>query len=639
MENNNNKINRKSIPYCPNCKNKIQNKEGNIGEYSEYQNIYCEKCKFFIFILCAFCKKELFFKKNIINLPLNGMNGINIKCQNSSCGKYFYLTICPKCKQSHKIPKAIKEGDVIKCLNNTECGYEYLQIRCPKKGCNDLTYFSRPKNYSNSPNGIIYNHKKEEIFQKISCHFCYKPIVYLSTKIIINRYYDGMKIKCPYQDCQKEFNRIICPTCSEINIIKNGDNFKDYFMGYYMGHKIKCKSCKNCFGKILCPKCSRMNPLSKNFFKSGEMTCRYIECSRKSFIVNCVYCQRMNVFNEKMPIPGQKIICGYENCKKAFNEVYCPSCYNLNPFKGNFSFGKSYECLYSFCKKNFLFSVCPNCFSYSFSLEKQEGKKYKCSKCNISLCNWKCPYCKEIIMDKNSTLEYGQMVKCPNQKCNKLYSFCRCFECQKLIFSENKYILGTSITCRNKKFEIFKRNQMESCEKIQVNIVCPNCSTKIYYIDKLEDIENGEKIVCSKCEKSFEFKKKDENNIDENDIYYKNLSVLESIKGEPIKFGKPSVDESYLSIENLYIQNKSDLEEKKPVETQIMKKNNLCIICHCNLKESVFYPCGHRCTCYTCTVLYFEIFKKCPKCEKVAEAYIPKVYEQFNENQISEIDK
>ena len=634
------RINTRNIQKCPNCKNIIVKKVENNGEYSEFQDIYCEKCEFFIFILCIFCKRELYFKKNNIDLPLNGMNGINIKCTYSNCGKYFYLTICPKCKCSQKIPKAIKEGEIIKCLIK-ECDYEYLQIRCPKKDCFDLAYFSRPKNHSNNPSGIIYNHKKEEVFQKISCFFCIKPIIYLSNKIKINRYYDAMEIKCPYKDCQKKFNRIVCPICSEINIITNEYDFKNYFMGYLMGHKIKCIGCKNYFGKILCPKCLRINPLTKSFFISGEMTCRYIECSQKSIIVNCIFCQRMNIFNKTIPIPGQTIICGYEDCKKEFNEVYCPSCNKLNPFKGDFSFGKSYECLYSFCKKNFLFSVCPNCFSYSFSLEKQEGKKYKCSKCNLSLCNWKCPFCKKIIMDKNSSLEYGQMVRCPNSECQKIYSFCRCFECQKLIFSEHQYILGTLITCPNKKFDKFRKNQIDTCEKSQVNVVCPNCNTKIYFIDKLEDIENGEKIVCSKCEKLFEFIKKDGNKIDENDIYSKNLSVLESIQGEPINFGNSCVDENYLSIENLYIQNKSDSEDKKEnnsQENQIKKKDKLCIICHCNLKESVFYPCGHKSTCYECAVYYFEIFKKCPKCKKDAEAYIPKVYEQFSEIQKNEKD-
>ena len=52
-----------------------------------------------------------------------------------------------------------------------------------------------------------------------------------------------------------------------------------------------------------------------------------------------------------------------------------------------------------------------------------------------------------------------------------------------------------------------------------------------------------------------------------------------------------------------------------------------CIVCHNNLKESVFYPCGHRCTCYNCAVIIFAVNKKCPKCNNDAECIIKKVYE------------
>ena len=141
--------------------------------------------------------------------------------------------------------------------------------------------------------------------------------------------------------------------------------------------------------------------------------------------------------------------------------------------------------------------------------------------------------------------------------------------------------------------------------------------------------------------------------IDENDIYSKNLSVLKFIKGEPISFGKSCVDENYLSIISLYIQNKSEKNDKtKKNSEKIKRKDNLCIICHCNLRESVFFPCGHRVTCYLCTVYYFAIYKNCPKCVQEAKsksetkteensevkdyAYIQKVYEQFNEIQENE---
>ena len=51
------------------------------------------------------------------------------------------------------------------------------------------------------------------------------------------------------------------------------------------------------------------------------------------------------------------------------------------------------------------------------------------------------------------------------------------------------------------------------------------------------------------------------------------------------------------------------------------------MICHNNIKESIFYPCGHRCTCYNCAVIIFVVNKKCPKCNQEASCIIKKVYE------------
>lgn len=612
---------------CPFCKKKIIENNNKVDEFNQFKdghtsnfsqsltsfcNIKCNECnKNFAFILCKYCNKQIFYNP----IELSMLNGINIKCPYSTtCGKYFYLTTCPKCKKSQKIPKIIEEGGLIKCIESKNCGYEYLFVRCPIKDCNDITYFARPKNYCNSPNGIIYNHKKKIIFQKISCSFCIRPIVYYSELNKINRYHDSMKIICPYKDCKKEMNRIVCPICSEINIIEGGF--------YIMGHKIKCIGCKKYFGKLLCPECLKINPLTKNFFKSGGMICCYSTCAKKSTIINCIYCRRMNVFNinnSEFPIPGQQIKCAYKDCGRYFNEVYCPSCNELNPFlndpkikESNFLFGKVYECIYIFCKKKFQFFFCPNCFSYSRTLDLQEGKKYICNKCQKSLSNWGCPYCNKTILDKNSKLNYGQMVRCPS--CKKEYSFCRCYECQKLIFAENKLILGLSVKC-------------ECCEKYSVNIVCPKCNTKISFFDRMEEIEDGEKIKCGNCNTDFEYKKNSTDMIDESDIYSENLSVLESIEGQTIHFGESHIDEKYLSIENLFLI-KKDLNDNHNL---IKKNKNLCILCHCHTKESIFYPCGHRCACYRCAVSYFHIYKKCPRCNQNSEAIVPRIYEQFND--------
>ena len=600
---------------CPNCHKEIQDINNNIKveslELKEFKCNHCKNCNSFLFILCKYCQNKIFYEKNKMNQPINGLNGVNLKCPYISCGKYFYITICPKCKKNQKIPKIIKEGEIIKCINDKDCGFEYLQVRCPRKNCEDISYFSRPKNYCNSPNGILYNHKSELIFQKITCHFCFRPIVYTSEKNKINRYYEAQKIICPYKNCKKKFNRISCPICSTINIVETGF--------YFMGHRIKCIGCRNYFGKILCPKCLKICPLQKNFFQSGDMICRYTSCSQKSNIVNCIHCQKMNIFNNKPPIPGQQIKCAYSDCGKVFNEVYCTSCNELNPFKeGNFIFGKTYKCLYSFCRKIFQFIVCPGCFKYSRTLEHQEGKKFNCNNCEILISNWGCPFCNKTTMDKNSSLEYGQIVRCPG--CKNEYSFCRCFDCQKLIFTEeSKSILGLSVICKN-------------CHRFSVNVVCNNCKTKISILDRMNDMIIGEKIKCSKCEKDFEYKANNDM-IDENNIYFENLSILENIQGEIINFGESGVDDNYLSIEKLFID--SDLYKKenknnnnnniKDLKTII--KNDLCILCHCNFKESIFYDCGHKCTCYKCAVYYFHLYKKCPRCDKEAKAIIPKIYE------------
>ena len=82
---------------------------------------------------------------------------------------------------------------------------------------------------------------------------------------------------------------------------------------------------------------------------------------------------------------------------------------------------------------------------------------------------------------------------------------------------------------------------------------------------------------------------------------------------------------------NLYDDNNCDDKKNNHNEIKKCKKSNLCIFCHCNNKESVFYPCGHRCACYKCAALFFKINKKCPKCDIIPEAIVPKIYEQFND--------
>ena len=604
---------RKKTILCPNCKKQITNINTNINiDTYEFKFLHCEFCNIiFTYILCLYCNNRIYCKKNstcINDIEINGMNGINIACPYSYCGQVFFLTICPKCKSFEKMPKK-NEGELIKC-NQEDCGYEYIQLRCPIQGCNDVKYFTKPKNYNNSPNGIIYNHKSKILYQKISCIYCYRPIVYYSDENNIDRYYDSMKVECPYLDCKKKFNRIICPYCFDVIIIKKGL--------YFMGHQIRCSKCKKKFGKMLCPKCLKINPIKKNFFKTGKVRCGYSSCNQNSFLVNCIHCQRLNIFDEiSPPIQGQRIICSYPDCQKIYNEVYCPSCDQLNPFPdGDFKFGKSYQCKNKICKKFFQYFLCSNCKNFSMVLDNKEGKKYICSKCNLIISNLGCPFCGKSILDKNSTLKYGQKIKCPN--CFIIYSFIRCLECQKLIFSdEDKFLLGSAVKCKN-------------CEKESTNVVCPKCNNKICFLGRNTNIEKGEKIQCTKCKEVFEFN----NNENIQDVYFENLSTLDDISGGVLNFGKSKIDENFLSLSSLFINTDLYNEEEKMEIENIDKKseyNKLCSICHSETKESIFFPCGHRTTCYKCAIFFFEVFKKCPKCDENGdntppEAIIPKIY-------------
>ena len=575
------------------------------------------------YIECVHCKKKNYYKKN----EGKKLNGLNIKC--FYCLQYFYTTVCPKCKVLHKIPKFIHEGELITCPDKKRCKNQYIQTFCPIKDCEDVCFFTKPKNYTNLPCGVIYNHKSILVFQKISCYFCLRPIVYITKEEHkINRYYEVQKIKCPYTDCGKIFSRIICPKCTAVIIVEM----------YIMGSRIKCTSCNSIFAKIYCVECGKLNPLEKSYFKYGALDCRYSSCSKTSQIANCLHCWSMNYFKldeGKNLIQGQPIKCA--ECEKEFSSVCCPSCHGLNPFpKGDFVFGKLYKCKYkAICSKSFLVVVCPKCFTFSRTNEELEGKKYTCVKCNTLLTNFQCPFCLKSILDINSNFKKGQIMQCPN--CSNKFSFCRCYDCKKLIYYKgNNSILGKSVKC--------------NCGKISVNVICPLCDIRISISDQVNDINNGDEVHCPNCDKNFEYDLNDneikELNSEEN-VYYKNLSVMKTLIGEKFNFGNGDIDENYLEKQKIFIeplltnssgisinisQNetmdttiKQDDSSKSDLNNKLEKK--LCIVCHCYEKESIFYPCAHRCSCYRCAVFYFEVFKKCPKCKKEANTIIPKIFE------------
>lgn len=606
---------------CPKCSatSEINNAyiNFNINNPLEFDKIICKKCSFeFCYILCEFCNKRIYMKINQDNPNYNGMNAFNIACPYKLCEKVFYFTECIKCRRTQKHKKYIKEGEVIKCLYE-DCQFEYIQNNCSMLHCTDLDSIEKKQLLTNFPEGILSNHNNKVIHQKINCYYCWRPIVYPSSKTHRNKYYECQLVECPYKDCKKKFNRIICPFCFSEVFVQDG--------WYEMGSEIKCKNCNNFFGKILCPSCGKMNECKDDYFQFGKMVCGFQNCQKHNYMINCIYCRKLNIFDKETPINGQIIKCGY--CHNEFNEILCPFCKLLIPFpSADFSFGKVYKCIYISCLKHFQFLICPNCFCYSFKSDTQEGKKLNCQKCKTQFMNWGCPFCKSNIMDKNTSLQLGKLVKCPNKSCQKIYSFIRCSKCEKLIFSkENENILGISVKCPHK-----------SCGHSTLVSLCPFCGTKGVYSDLRKNYNEGDLVECPNpaCKKKYNFRR-------DKDIYEQNLSILEKIEGNVIKFGIPQVDENFLYKQSLFTDKKilknyklfptqfisSGIEQKIDLKINENIYYQECMICHNNKKESIFYPCGHRCVCYNCAVLYFSVHHKCPKCEKRAKCIIKKVYD------------
>jgi hypothetical protein len=605
--------------FCPKCIEPIdlsinKSKKSTLEtELNEFTKLSCKKCSLeFTFIYCEFCQNKKFMKIHPTAEEYNGLDGFNIRCPYQSCQNVFYFTVCMKCHRAQKQRNQIKEGQAIKCIYK-DCNCQYIQTHTPKEFSADIINIEKPKHHSNFPIGIMFTHKKEILYQKISCYYCSRPIVFSSTREYRNQYWEGQKVECPYQDCKKAFNRIICPFCCEEIYINDG--------WYEMGSIIKCNFCKKTFGKILCPSCQRMNVCDKKF-KLGLMNCGFNKCLNENVLVNCVFCRKMNIFEKNTSINGQTIKCGY--CKNTFNEILCPYCREINAFPlADFSFGKLYKCQYLTCLKEFQFLICPKCLTYTYTNDRAEGISYKCDKCQVKFMNFGCPFCKSNIIIQSSSFKIGQMIRCPSEKCHKIYSFISCSKCQKLIFSkENENFCGKAVKC-----------PYQNCKSYTLMLYCPLCEVRTIYTGKKSSLNEGESICCENCKKNYIFQK---NNL----LYQGNLKVLEQIEGRKIDFGVGQVDDNYLAIQELFFD---DVKYKCPsvfeseYSDQVLKeKNNIvknfntlgeCIVCHNNLKESVFVLCGHRCVCYNCAVIVFAVTKRCPKCDKEASCIIKKIYE------------
>lgn len=618
---------------CPKCSTKATKLLDDI-KILECPN---EECKFkFYTIICIHCFRPIYYKSSSHYYLFDSAN---IKCPYSDCNKYFFQSQCPnpKCQQIHRFANKMDTYVTINCNN---CFKKYLKIRCPIKGCGMFHNIENDIEDQNNyyPNGIKMKHFKK-LITVISCYKCNNLIYYISP----SKYFEGQRITCPYENCKAIFHRLVCPqrNCRNINIVNS----------YEFGEKITCnqKNCMKSFSKMHCPFCTNSNIfIQKNHTGGFQIKCKVQSCLRYYDLINCTYCRRTSIYCGYPVLPGQPTICGYEDCKKVFYKITCPSCKNLNILDSIFPLGRTIKCNYQNCNVKFKAIICPGCRTVKFNKKKiLYGYQLSCQRCKREFINAQCPFCKLNILEDRSTLREMQMIQCPNQKCKRLFSMTLCSNCKNTIYSqENTYIENTPLKCNDPE-----------CKALFVNLNCPNCNCLIHNIRKTESFHPHEVTKCTLCNTQFiPYDSASENR--QLGLYNGNLRILEPIKGFPLPCGEGiksyNTDELFNHLLDLQIYNKSMFIEPSIEERKLKFSSNLyssikisscitsfsfnklssyneigelCPICNNGTKESVFIPCGHRCTCYYCAEKILKTTKKCYKCQEPVSKVIKKVYD------------
>lgn len=661
------KIN-KFLNVCPYCLMKIQSKtsfcllniEPNFSNtvedynFKEYIKITCPNClKSFTFVECIECFRKIYLKNERILKDSN----LLINCPYYNCNANFFIKNCIKCNSINK-----------QLISKFE-DFQYSKIECNKLTCLSSYYIFECAymcggriitNYSNEGNKIFCNNSNicTNSFQQIYCIDCNFRLVWKNPMKI---YIEGQKIKCQNSSCKSIFNRVSCPLCNYAIIFPKG--------GFEFGLILECikPSCAYMFSQVFCPKCLNIIISSENT-EGKIINCE--NCYTNFTIINCLYCKNVNLWEGTAYIPGQLIKCII--CRKKFNKVLCPYCNGIIPFfKADFEFGKVYECIYYTCRHQFSIVLCAGCkvvnfIKYSEKINKQESnnsintnltssyqiendfinpnknsnstnnnilfKKIKCGSCETKFFNITCPFCKRLILDlvENNKNKFNnednffssspQIIKCPYEACNKLFSICKCIKCEFFYFIQD--------TSDYRKIE---QKMCDDCINSYYNLYIT--SNLIYHSFIFKMKETIDKYLC---------KLNKVKNTTEN---FKSFCGVEFIQGIPFYFDSPELHnlDTILSMENILIDNKMIYQEisgeddnfnifnskgNDNINTYIEdEEKNKCVVCFENTKESVFVPCGHKVCCFNCAKSIFENIKTCCMCNADIERVIEKIFE------------
>ena len=511
---------------------------------------------------------------------------------------------CTKCNKKIFSNSKYKyfQGDEVECK---ECKFSFKKVKCPKLDC--------PKNIELPPDfcdggQIKCDHNGGSpplYFQKLGCWYCGRHCVWNNSEGKI--YIEGQEIQCPYKECGNITNKITCPKCKKTsNIIK---------ANLEMGKKINClmKNCNCTYNIYFCPFCKKSGYGDGSPLAGNNITCK--NCDKSFYFVNCFYCKQINFWKEPNKyIPCQTIVCNNDYCNKKSALIQCPFCGKVNHFtKGVFALGKEYQCSYGGCKKDFIILYCGNCnMTQIKSPTLSPDILFTCDLCKKYMPTVQCPSCFKFCSPNNDIkLKNSSIIKCPYSSCGKIFYYYICPFC-KHDFNSNIYST-LNIKC-----------PFKNCNKSFSYFICKNCQKENYKRSDEDKMEfDSEEMTCENCGAKNTISNSPENNIC---IEMKKANI---VQGEKYIFDKTEEDPyDRLIIDNLIKTKIYDIIINKKNEDEENKENKVCVICMVNPIEWILAPCGHKCLCSgpNCGQIYKnDKTKSCPICKEKIIGILEKV--------------
>ena len=574
---------------CPICNHSII-----FHDNSEIIN--CNNCqKILLFRNCLLCSHIIFFN------PIN-YDCYNIQCPYISCANTFCLIKCEnkECEALISYKNKIFQGDKIKC---SKCKINFKKVKCPDIDCQkyiklDLNIFEG--------NPIECQHKNNKfIFQKVGCWYCGRHCVWNNSKGKI--YIEGQIIICPYKECERITNKVKCPKCLNSSIITRGN--------LDMGKKINCsmKGCDNVYNIYFCPYCKKTNYGNGTPICGKNLICKF--CEKYFSFVNCFYCKQIHFW--KSPnnyLPCQTVYCANEGCRRKTALIPCPFCQKINYFSnGTFILGQKYACSYRECKNEFIILYCWKCHKTYIKQASLDHKAlFTCEICKDIMPTLQCPKCyKFCCLENSEQIETHSIFKCPYEKCGINSYYYVCPFCNQDFY--NNVYTNINLKC-----------PFKNCNKIFSYFKCKKCF-KNNFIENINNNQmDSDEINCLYCNEI--------NDITNQSICNKFLKIKKVIinKGEKYDFDNPEEDPyDRLIINSLIHTNNYEIPFNE--DNSIIENNEnhikMCVVCLANEIEWVLVPCGHKCVCAKCGPIIREKTQKCPICKQKIIGILEKIYD------------